>query len=78
MVGEEVWSRTATFTVEPLSQQASSDHEVVIRAAARSVSSMGGDRRRGSGWVVIRDDEVWTDSDTKCLLHVMRKEEACG
>ena len=41
MVGGEVWSRTATFTVEPLSQQAKPDHEVVIRAAARSVSSMG-------------------------------------
>ena len=49
-------------------------HELVLRAAARAVVSLGGERRRGAGWVSITDtdrtdEEIsWTAGDTTALL----------
>lgn len=70
MLGEDVWADSASFTVEPLNLSAQQAHEIVLRAAARSVSSLGGDRRRGSGWVSIRDDLTWSEADTAKLLQM--------
>ncbi len=65
--GEHVWASTATFTIDqygavedPLS------HELVLRASARSVSALGGARRRGGGWVTISDGP-WTDENHAAL-----------
>jgi len=69
MLGEVVWADTATFTV----RQSSSidgdlgDHLLVLRAAARAVTSLGGGRRRGEGWVTISDPEAWGADDTRSL-----------
>ena len=69
--GMHAWARGGTFTVEPrirLSDTVRERHTLVLRAAARSVSSLGGDRRRGSGWVTMTDPLPWTAADTANLL----------
>ena len=69
--GMHAWARGGTFTVEPkvrLDDIVRSRHLLVLRAAARSVSSLGGDRRRGSGWVTMTDPLPWTAADTASLL----------
>ena len=69
--GMHAWARGGTFTVEPrirLKDTVRERHTLVLRAAARSVSSLGGDRRRGSGWVTMTDPLPWTAADTANLL----------
>lgn len=69
--GTEVWALTATFHVEPLvalEPEVRDRHRLVLRAAARSVSSLGGDRRRGSGWVSIQDSSPWVAEDSLVLM----------
>lgn len=71
MIGESAWANTAAFTVTPLGRLGSEDlkrHQLVLRAAARAVTSMGGGRTRGEGWVSIADGTEWTASDTSNLL----------
>ena len=68
MLGEVVWADTATFTVRQVSSIATpADHLVVLRGAARAVTSLGGGRRRGEGWVTISDPEAWGTDDTRAL-----------
>lgn len=75
--GSHVWATTATCTVAPTSS-ADPDDAVILRAAARAVSSLGGGRRRGEGWVTIVDvgpDNTvvpWTDADTAALREALR------
>lgn len=67
--GTQAWATDGQFTVEPrvrLDDAALTRHTVILRACARSVSSLGGDRRRGSGWVSI-SDAPWTSEDTSAL-----------
>lgn len=71
--GQQVWATRGTFRIEPLRHldgEVRARHELVLRAAARSVSSLGGDRRRGSGWVTITESAGagWTAEDTETLL----------
>ncbi|WP_158558528.1 MULTISPECIES: RAMP superfamily CRISPR-associated protein [unclassified Streptomyces] len=54
LLGEEVWATTAEFTISrqghvPADQLA--DHRTVLACAAAGVHTLGGDRRRGLGWV---------------------------
>ncbi|MEU5524516.1 RAMP superfamily CRISPR-associated protein [Streptomyces sp. NPDC047860] len=59
MYGEEVWARTAEFSVtrhgllpESLGPEMSEDdHLTVLACAAAGMHSIGADRRRGLGWV---------------------------
>lgn len=65
---EQWWSTAASFSVTPIRRldlQRRADHELVLRAAARSITALGAQRRRGSGWVTVTDDMGWqaTDSD---------------
>jgi CRISPR/Cas system CSM-associated protein Csm3 (group 7 of RAMP superfamily) len=76
LLGEDLWARTATFTVEPRMMGATADQALVIRAAARSVSALGGGRRRGSGWVTIEDDTEWSADDTRALLALTEREQS--
>lgn len=77
---EVSWEATATVVVEPEGRDDSgtrTDEELLLRAAARSVSALGSDRRRGKGWVRIvdldpeGDEQVWTDNDTRRLLQLI-------
>ena len=69
MIGEHVWADSATFTVEPrVRMERRALHELVLRAAARAVTSLGGQRRRGEGWVTIRDELDWSGADSRTLL----------
>jgi hypothetical protein len=71
-LGEHVWAEGAHFTVgqlRELTTEVTSRHTTILRAAARSVVSLGGARRRGEGWVTIVDDQGdWTAADTTALL----------
>lgn len=72
LMAEAVWASDASFEivrVAALSDDAIRRHSLVLRAAARSISSLGAGRRRGFGWVSVVDagDLEWTSSDTLAL-----------
>lgn len=63
VVGEEVWARGAHFSVVPGGRVPPSrrrTHQVVLSCAAAGVHALGGERRRGLGWVTLRptDPEI--------------------
>lgn len=71
--GMHAWASGGTFTVEPkwlLDARTVAQHSVILRACAASVSTLGGDRRRGSGWVSITAGP-WTPADTLELRALM-------
>ena len=64
LFAEEVWARTASFTVQPLARVADRrTHELVLLASAHGVHALGGDRRRGLGWVTVRGTDPILDGD---------------
>lgn len=68
MFGQHVWAEAATFDVEqrdPVDDLAL--HTLVLNAAARAVVSLGGQRRRGEGWVTVTG-EPWTLQHTAQLM----------
>lgn len=71
MMGQHVWADTATFTVAQrvIVDRDISRHAVVLRASARAITTIGGQRRRGEGWVTITDG-AWTSADTDELAHL--------
>lgn len=76
LMAESVWAREASFQITrmaALSEDATRRHSLVLRAAARSVTSLGAARRRGLGWVSIVDGDGldWTSGDTAELLHLI-------
>lgn len=77
--GRALWADTATFRIEQIGELVGDIevHRHILRAAARSVSSLGGERRRGSGWVTISDDLAWTATDTAALL-ALQSDPAVG
>ena len=68
MLGQHVWASTARFTVNPIGTT-SDDQLHLLRAAALAVTSLGGSRTRGEGWVTIKDRDrpAWTPQDTDRL-----------
>lgn len=73
MLGETVWATSATFLVElmsPLPIEDLQTHQTILRASARSVTGLGGGRRRGEGWCTVTDPSPWTGEDTRRLLAV--------
>lgn len=61
MNAEEVWAETATFAVERMSYVSPGDiedHKAVLLASAAMVHAVGGDRRRGFGWVGIQAEDA--------------------
>ncbi len=72
-LGEEVWARTGHFTVAPMinlpeERLPTAEQRLLIRACARSVSTLGGGRNRGSGWVTLTDGEPWTITESTAFL----------
>lgn len=76
LVGEQVWvHEPVPFTVTRLGPVHPADldaHRLILRASARAVLALGGQRRRGFGWVTISagDGEVWTDVESRALLAI--------
>lgn len=66
LFGEEVWARTAHFTIEqyaalPENGLTLEDHLTVLACAAAGVHSLGSGRRRGLGWVRFTPSEPAVD-----------------
>lgn len=66
-LAEEVLATTAEFTVDQIGWIEATDQleqEQLLAASAAAVTSLGGDRRRGLGWVSLRPvDPVWTPAE---------------
>ena len=64
LVADEVLAARAEFIIDRIGwvqAGAEGTHETILLAAARSVTAVGGDRRRGSGWVTVTPVEpAWT------------------
>jgi CRISPR/Cas system CMR subunit Cmr4 (Cas7 group RAMP superfamily) len=56
LIADEVLAERAEFSIERtgwIRPQDEAAHETVLLAAARAVTALGGDRRRGLGWVTV-------------------------
>lgn len=74
LISECVWADTAEFQVaqlQPIPADKIDDHRLVLRAAARGVTSLGHARRRGLGWVCIVDEQEWSDEDSRRLRELV-------
>jgi hypothetical protein len=73
-IAEEFHLRTAEFSITRtgwLEPDLVAAHETVLIASARAVTAIGGDRRRGLGWVSITPtDPVWPTDDEQAAVHV--------
>jgi len=73
---EHYWSKTAAFTVIPRPALARPGDAPLIHAAACAVTTLGGSRRRGEGWVsIVRCDGTgteipWSAEDTERLIQL--------
>lgn len=71
MLGEQVWASDGEFTVEYAGTpgtEAPSEHILVLDASARSLSAIGGSRRRGGGWISITPrGRQWSADQTRQL-----------
>ncbi|WFE38078.1 RAMP superfamily CRISPR-associated protein [Micromonospora sp. WMMD998] len=78
-VGEEILARRAVFTVRrngPITAADLPRHEAVLTAAARAVTALGGDRRRGLGWVSITPlHPAWTAASADHLTDLLHSSE---
>ncbi|MGV9976529.1 RAMP superfamily CRISPR-associated protein [Micromonospora wenchangensis] len=78
-VGEEILAHRAVFTVRCNGPVAAADlarHEAVLTAAARAVTALGADRRRGLGWVSITPlDPAWTAASADHLTDLLHSSE---
>lgn len=76
---EEVWAQQANFVIRqrlPLSEQQRFRHDVVLRAAASGVHSLGASRRRGFGWVSITPDPPLDENDFMLLDRLTAEDHA--
>ncbi|MEZ5095524.1 MAG: hypothetical protein R2731_05095 [Nocardioides sp.] len=77
-IREVVWASAATWqawpTVRAVPAEVWREDELLLRVAARSITSLGSDRLRGQGRVRIVDiaddgsEREWTDADTRAVL----------
>jgi CRISPR/Cas system CSM-associated protein Csm3 (group 7 of RAMP superfamily) len=76
LIADEVLAARAGFTIDRSGWIEPGDswrHETVLLAAARAVTAVGGDRRRGLGWVtIIAADPPWTQA------HLLAATELAG
>lgn len=65
LVADEVLAARAEFSIDRagwIEPGQARLHETILLAAARAVTAVGGDRRRGSGWVTVTPVEPqWSD-----------------
>lgn len=74
MLGEQVWASTGEFTIEyagVLEIEPRPEHILVLDASARSLTALGGSRRRGGGWVsVVPHERPWSVDRTRQLREI--------
>jgi CRISPR/Cas system CMR subunit Cmr4 (Cas7 group RAMP superfamily) len=79
-VAEEVLAHRATFTVRQSGHvlpNRRAVHVAVLTASGRAVTALGGDRRRGLGWVsVTPTDPPWTECSATDLVDLLETEAA--
>lgn len=76
MIGQQVWATSARFRVDqwgPIAEDRLDTHLLILTASALSVTSLGGSRRRGEGWVSITRPGFAWDSDASAALLRLRK-----
>ena len=82
LIADEVLAARAEFTVDQAGWIAPADapaHEAVLLASARAVTSAGGDRRRGLGWVTITPAEPpWSQPHLDAVIRLMERGGAAG
>lgn len=67
----EVWPGAGSFVVrrrDLVPAERVALHLAVLAASARSVTSLGSDRRRGLGWVSFRPQRAWDEDQMRLLL----------
>jgi CRISPR/Cas system CSM-associated protein Csm3 (group 7 of RAMP superfamily) len=79
-VAEEVLAERGEFTMDAtgwISADHRPGHEAVLTASARALTAVGGDRRRGLGWVSVRPvDPAWPVEVAAAAGHAARLAEA--
>ncbi len=75
LVADEVLAARAEFSIdrtgwiEPGEERT---HETILLAAARAVTAVGGDRRRGLGWVTVTPVEPqWSDAHLRAATRLV-------
>jgi len=71
LIADEVLAARGEFTIDRCGwiPGDTSRHQTVLMAAARAVTGIGGDRRRGLGWVTITPaDPQWSDTILEAAL----------
>jgi CRISPR/Cas system CMR subunit Cmr4 (Cas7 group RAMP superfamily) len=75
-VAEEVLAERGEFTVEATGWVTPAErerHEAVLTASARAVTTIGGDRRRGLGWVCVTPiAPAWPSEPEQAAVHAAR------
>ena len=78
LIADEVLAARGEFTIERtgwISPAEAGAHETVLLAAARAVTAVGGDRRRGLGWVTLTPaDPPWSAAHLEAALRLARGE----
>lgn len=72
----QLWPRGGRFTVamrDAIPMPRVTVHRAVLEAAARAVTGLGSDRRRGLGWVSFQPDAPWDESRRQMLLSLRRE-----
>jgi hypothetical protein len=72
LVADEVLAARAEFSIDRIGWVEAGEegtHETILLAAARSVTAVGGDRRRGSGWVTVAPVEPqWSGAHLRAAV----------
>ena len=75
LVADEVLAAHAEFSIERIGWIEPGDEgraQTILLAAARAVTAIGGDRRRGSGWVTVTPVEPpWSDEHLRAATNLI-------
>jgi CRISPR/Cas system CSM-associated protein Csm3 (group 7 of RAMP superfamily) len=76
LIADEVLAARAEFSIDRtgwIEPDEAQIHETVLLAAARAVTAVGGDRRRGLGWVtVISTNPAWSQEHLVAAIEMTR------
>lgn len=76
LIADEVLAASAEFSIDRTGWIESADapvHEAVLLAAARAVTAVGGDRRRGLGWVTVTPAQPpWSQAHLLAAIELTR------
>ncbi|MGH3168986.1 MAG: RAMP superfamily CRISPR-associated protein [Trebonia sp.] len=72
LVADEVLAKRAEFSIDRtgwIEPGEEATHETILLAAARAVTAVGGDRRRGLGWVTVTPVQPqWSDTHLRAAV----------